>query len=442
MAFTTITFIFAFLPLSILLFYAAPHKLKTAALLVISLLFYTMMDPTNLVLMLLSITYDYLMAFLILKAKKDVSMRKLPMIACVVKNLALIIVFGLQKELYGTAVPVGLMVYSLTSMGYVIDVYRGDEPFEKNWFNFALFCTFFGKIIAGPIVQYGDMRQDIVQRKPSLSGISNGLVLLVSGLAKQIILSGNARDMYKMLLEIPQESLSIVSVWLIVLSFTFDLYFTLSGYCDMARGLAQIFSMRLPESYHYPFQSRTVSDFFNRFNITVTQFTNRYVYVILGGDTNGTISTMLNTLLTAMLLGLWFGIRLNYVVWGCWFAVLMLLERWFLMKILVHIPVLFTRIYTFVLVLLSFTIFASDSLSQAWFYMKTMFGFGNRQWLDAYASYVLSGNIPLLLCCLFFMTSIGSLLLRELRKRYPVIHDAGTVVFNVGLLAVSVSLLL
>ncbi|MBQ8598743.1 MAG: hypothetical protein IJ411_01305 [Oscillospiraceae bacterium] len=236
--------------------------------------------------------------------------------------------------------------------------------------------------------------------------------------------------------------MSIVSVWLSVLSFTFDLYFTLSGYCDIARGLAQIFSMRLPESYHFPFQSRTVSDFFNRFNITVTQFTNRYVYVILGGDTNGTISTMLNTLLTAMLLGLWFGIRLNYVVWGCWFAVLMLLERWFLMKILVHIPVLFTRIYTFVLVLLSFTIFASDSLSQAWFFMKTMFGFGNRQWLDAYASYVLSGNIPLLLCCLFFMTSIGSLLLRELRKRYPLIHDAGTVVFNVGLLAVSVSLLL
>lgn len=442
MAFTTITFIFAFLPLSILLFYAAPQKLKTPSLLAISLLFYTMMDPTNLILLLLSITYDYLMAFLILEAKKDVSMRKLPMIACVVKNLALMLVLGLQKELYGIAAPMGLMVYSLTSMGYVIDVYRGDEPFEKNWFNFALFCTFFGKMIAGPIVQYGDMKQDIIQRKPSLSAISNGLILFVSGLAKQIILSGNARDMYEMLMKIPQESLSIVSVWLIVLSFTFDLYFTLSGYWDMARGLAQIFSMRLPESYHYPFQSRTVSDFFNRFNITVTQFTNRYVYVILGGDTNGTISTMLNTLLTAMLLGLWFGIRLNYVVWGCWFALWMLLERWFLIRILVHIPVLFTRIYTFIIVLLSFAVFASGSLSQAWFYLKTMFGFGNSQWFDGYASYVLSGNIPLLLCCLFLMTSIGSRLLRELRKRYPLILDAGTVVFHVGLLAVSVSLLL
>jgi len=276
-AFTTLSFVFVFLPLSILLFYVAPKPLKTAVLLLVSLLFYTMLDPTNLLLMLLSITYDYLMAFLILKAKKDVSMRKLPMMACVLKNLALVLVFGLQQEIFHIEMPLGLMVYSLTSMGYVIDVYRGDEPFEKNWLNFALFCTFFGKIVVGPLVQYGDMRQDILQRKPSLTSVGNGLILFVSGLAKQVVLAGSAEEIIGMLQVIPQESLSIVSTWLLVLSFTFKLYFTLSGYCDMARGLAQIFSMRLPESYHYPFQSRTVSDFFNRFNITVTQYTNRYV---------------------------------------------------------------------------------------------------------------------------------------------------------------------
>ena len=442
MAFTTLSFVFVFLPLSILLFYAAPKPLKTAVLLLVSLLFYTMLDPTNLLLMLLSITYDYLMAFLILKAKKDVSMRKLPMMACVLKNLALVLVFGLQQEIFHIAMPLGLMVYSLTSMGYVIDVYRGDEPFEKNWLNFALFCTFFGKIVVGPLVQYGDMRQDILQRKPSLTSVGNGLILFVSGLAKQVVLVGSAEEIIGMLQVIPQESMSIVSTWLLVLSFTFKLYFTLSGYCDMARGLAQIFSMRLPESYHYPFQSRTVSDFFNRFNITVTQYTNRYVYVILGGDTNGYLSTALNTLLTAMLLGLWFGIRLNYVIWGCYFAVLMLLERWFLMKIIVHVPVLFTRIYTFTMVLLSFTIFASDSLSQTWFWLNNMFGFGNSQWIDGYASYILSGNLVVILLSFFFLTSLGSLILRELKKRSPLLHDTGRVLYNVGILALSVSLML
>ena len=442
MAFTTLSFIFGFLPLSILVFYAAPKCLKTPILLLVSLAFYIMMDPTNLLLMLLSITYDYLMAFLILKAKKDVSMRKLPMIACVLKNMALILVFGLQQEIFHIAMPLGLLVYSLTSMGYVIDVYRGDEPFEKNWFNFALFCTFFGKIIVGPIVQYGDMRKDILDRKPSLTAISNGLVLFVSGLAKQVILAGTAAEMYEMLQKIPQSSMSIVSTWLLVLSFTFRLYFTLTGYCDMARGLAQIFSMRLPESYHYPFQSRTVSDFFNRFNITVTQYTNRYVYVILGGDTNGNLSTILNTLLTAMLLGLWFGIRLNYVLWGCYFAVLMLLERWIILKALVHLPVLFTRIYTFAMVLLSFTIFASDSFSQTCFWLKNMFGFGNSQWIDGYASYILSGNVLILILSFLFLTSVASQLLRALKKRSHLLHDSVTVLYNVGLLALSVMLLL
>lgn len=364
------------------------------------------------------------------------------MIACVVKNLLLIAVLGLQQAAFGIAAPTGLLIYTLTSMGYVIDVYRGDEPFEKNWFRFALFCTFFGKIICGPIVQYGDMRQQLVERKPSLSAISNGLILFVSGLAKQVILAGNAQEMYQKLMTIPQESLSIVSVWLIVLSFTFSLYFTLSGYCDMARGLAQIYSMRLPENFHYPFQSRTVSDFFNRFNITVTQFFNRYVYVMLGGDSNGTLSTAVNISLTAMLLGLWFGFRVNYLLWGCWFALLILLERWFFMKVLVHIPVFFSRVYTFILVLLSFTIFASDSLQQTWFYMKTMFGFGAEQISNGYSNYILSCNWPLVLLCFFFMTSVGNLLSRGIKKRYPLLHAVGSGSFYVGLLAVSVSLLL
>ena len=143
-----------------------------------------------------------------------------------------------------------------------------------------------------------------------------------------------------------------------------------------------------------------------------------------------------------MLRGRGLGIRLNYVIWGCYFAVLMLLERWFLMKIIVHIPVLFTRIYTFTMVLLSFTIFASDSLSQTWFWLKNMFGFGNSQWIDGYASYILSGNLVVILLSFFFLTSLGSLILRELKMRSPLLHDTGRVLYNVGILALSVSLML
>ncbi len=442
MPFTTLSFVFFFLPLSILLFYGAPRGARTPVLLLISLSFYTLLDPTNLLLMLLSISYDYLMAFLILKARRDLSLRKLPMIACILKNLALILVFGLQESIFHIEMPLGMMVYVLTSMGYVIDVYRGDEPFESNWFNFALFCTFFGKITIGPLVQYSDMRQDILYRKPSLSAISSGLPLFVNGLAKQVILAASAGEMYQQLLSIPQESLSVVSVWLLVLSYTFRLYFTLSGYCDMARGLAQIFMLRLPENFHYPFQSRTVSDFFNRFNITVTQYANRYVYVMLGADNNGVLPTALNTLLTAMLLGLWFGIELNYVVWGCYFACLMLLERYWLLRWLTKIPVIFTRIYTFAVVSLSFTIFAADSLGEAWFYFTTMFGFGGRAWMDGYASYILAGNWPLLLISMFCLTSVGNSIIRHFHRQHPTLSDVGTVLWNIGLLSTTVSLML
>jgi len=440
--FSTIGFIFVFLPLSALLFYVLPRGGKVPLLLAVSLLFYTLLDPTNLLLMLLSVTYDYGMAFLILKAKGELSLRKLPLLACVVKNLSLIVVFGLQEQLFGVAMPLGLLVYSLTGLGYVIDVYRGDEPFERSWLRFALYCCFFGKIFVGPLLPYGDLRQDLQFRKASLSAISDGLTLFVCGLGKQVILAQSAGDLYRELLTIPAESRSVLGAWLLLLSFSFWLYYTLSGYCDMARGLGQIFSLKLPENFHYPFQSRTVSDFFNRFNITVTQFANRYVYVILGGDTNGRLSTALNTLLTAMLLGLWFGIRLNYVAWGCYFGLLMLLERFVLGKLLRRLPSFFTRLYTFSLVLLSFPIFLSGSLREAASLYGQLFGLAELPLSSGHISYLLSANGVLLGLCFFFLTNLGSLLVRNFRKYCPSLSQAVSVPLYVGLLGVTVSLLL
>ncbi len=442
MPFTTISFTFVFLPLSLLFYYLAPRVLRTPVLLLISLLFYTLLDPTNLALMLLSISYDYLMAWLILRAKRDISLRKLPMIACVVKNLAMIVVFGLQQSIFHINMPLGLLVYSLTSMGYVIDVYRGDQPFEKNWFRFALFCCFFGKIHVGPLVQYGDMKQQLTEQKLSLPALSSGLPLFLSGLAKQVILAEGAGDMLEKLQSIPAESVTVVSTWLLILGYIFRMYFQLSGYCDMARGLAQLYSFRLPQSYYYPFQSRTVSDFFDRFNSTVTQYTNRYVYIMLGADSGGRLSDVLNTFLTAMLLGLWFGIDMNYLLWGCYFALFILLERYFLLKHLLKLPVIFLRAYTFAAVSLSFTIFHADSLKQAGEWLKIMFGFSGREWINGYASYILSANLPLLVLSFFCLTSLSSILARQFGARFPILSKAGALSWNSFLLLLIVAFIL
>ncbi len=442
MPFTSISFIFVFLPLSIVLFYAVPRAARSSVLLLTSLLYYTLLDPTNLPLMLISISYDYLMAALILHAKRDISQRKLPMIACVVKNIALIVVFGLQQSIFHIAMPMGLLVYSLTSMGYVIDVYRGDESFEKNWIRYALFCSFFGKIHVGPLVQYGDMKQQLLRHRPSVESISGGLPLFIRGLAKQVILAGNAAEMLAKLQSIPAESVTVVSSWLLILGHIFQLYFTLSGYCDMARGLAQLYSLQLPKSYNHPFQSRTVSGFFDRFNCTVTQYTNRYVYIMLGADTGGRLSDILNTFLTAMLLGLWFGIDMNYIFWGCYFAGLILFERYVLLKHLKKLPVIFLRMYTFAAVSLSFTIFFADSLSQAGQWLSIMFGFSGKEWINGYANYILESNLPIILISFFCLTSVGDIMRRYFSKRFPQLSSGGSVIWNLGLLMVTAALIL
>lgn len=187
--------------------------------------------------------------------------------------------------------PLGLLVYTVTSMGYVIDVYNGDERFDGKIMDYLLFTCFFAKLYAGPIVQYSQLREQWENRDLSLERINTGMKLSVSGLAKIVILAGGNIQIQTAIQEITPGEESVLSVWFLIITSTFALYYTLTGYCDMARGLGNLFGMQLPENFHYPFQSRTVSDFFNRFNITVTQFINRYVYVFLGGDTNGVLST-------------------------------------------------------------------------------------------------------------------------------------------------------
>ena len=200
--------------------------------------------------------------------------------------------------------------------GYVIDVYNGDEYFDGDLIDFLLFTTFFGKLQAGPIVQYTELKEQWQHRELGLQRVKTGVKFYVGGLAKLVILAQGNAAVQQAIEQLPDASQTVLSTWVFIIVSTFSLYYTLTGYCDMARGLANLLGMDFPENFHYPFQSRTVSDFFNRFNITVTKFINRYVYIFLGADTNGVLSTIVNTLLTTMLMGVWFGLRLNYLVWG------------------------------------------------------------------------------------------------------------------------------
>lgn len=442
MAFCSLSFVYLFLPMSVLLFYAAPNRFKNAVLLAVSLVFYTLTDAKWLPLMLVSIGFDYAMAALIAKQIKQGNKSMVTVAIVIIKNLDILLFTGIANQLLGTPVPVGLLIYSLTSLGYVVDVYRETVAFEPNIVDFGLFCTFFGKIFTGPLVLYEDFRPYLKQKKPSLTTLSMGVMTFTGGFAKQLILAKGIELVYLQLLGLGPSEVTILSTWSLIISFSFWVYFTLSGFCDMARGLGLLFGMQLPKNFSYPFQSRTVEDFFNRFNITFTQYVRRFVYLTLGGDQGGFASTALNTLLVTMLMGLWFGIRLNFVVWGIYFTVFILIEKFPLRNILGKIPPLFLRIYTFCVVMMSFTVFAGETLWDTFSYLQAMFGFGEVALLNESLLYILSQNYMVILLCFLFATSVLEKLSTPIRKAYPKLTNSISAVVYLLLLLCATSLML
>ncbi|MEG1582055.1 MAG: MBOAT family O-acyltransferase [Clostridia bacterium] len=351
-----------------------------------------MAQPIWLLLLVASLGIDYIIAGWVAQQKNIGKQNRLAVGLAAVKAVLMILITGVIYQIYGIAMPLGIQVYTLTALGYIIDVYRGDTKHDATIVEFGLFCCFFGKIFAGPILIYTDFKQYLKEKEPSLSMMSSGLVTFVWGFAKQTLLAKGMSEVYGQLLAIPISEHSVIYAWSIVIAYTFSLYYMLSGFCDMARGLALIFSFKLPRNYYYPFQSRTVQDFFNHFNITFTKFVQKYVYLSLGGDNAGVAATVANTLLTTILMGLWFGIRLNLVLWGIYFTLFILLEKYLLKDLFRKIPPIFLRGYTFAVVIMSFTIFAAQSMDRFLDLIKTMFGIGEVRLFTRPTLYVLSQN--------------------------------------------------
>ncbi len=442
MGLSTLTFNFLFLPAAMLIFYVCPQKYKNGVLTVFSLLFYVMNDLRSLPLLLCSMLFDYLVCAKMVRSTSQMKRRRILFWVSVLKNIGLMIAAMAMFELDKRSIPLGLMVYTVTSLGYVIDVYNGDERFDGSIVDYLLFTSFFGKLYAGPIVQYSDLKAQWEQRDLSAEKIKQGIRFYVSGLARLTILAAGSISVQSAIRDIPSGEETVLSVWALIISSTFALYYTLTGYCDMARGIACFFGMEFPENFHHPFQSRTVSDFFNRFNISVTKFINRYVYIFLGADTNGVLPTIVNTLLITMLMGLWFGLRLNYLVWGVYFTVFILLEKYFLMKYLEKLPPLVDRIYTFIIVMFSFTIFSGSSLHQTGYYLRSMFGLNSLPLFNNRISYIISTNYMVILLDFFFATSLAVLTGRLIREKFPKLADTFSAAAYLGVFIASVSFMI
>lgn len=442
MGLCSLSFVYLFLPATIVLYALSPVRLRALTLLVISGVFYLWLEGDNILLLAGVILFDYAMTRLMCRCGEFPRLQRAIMICAVTKSVALIAFYNMLYAVAGTHIPLGLGVFCLTSAGYVIDCYHGYQVCEKSPVEFALITAFFPKLYAGPLVYYGRVVTQVKNPRMSLSKIGSGAGLFIQGLSKKVILGDIVLGLYRQLKAIPLYETTVLTMWMLVLMLAFAVYFILSGLCDMARGLGLIFGFELPDNFIYPYRATSINDFFARFNVTVNRFIRRYVYFNLGGAQGSVPSGVFNILFATILMGLWFGISLNLVVWGVYFAAFIVFERYVLLKHLEAIPTLFKWLYSTVVVLVSYAIFAGDTLSQTGAYLKVMFGIGEHAAFDSTILYLLTSNYLVLIACA--LCSVGFLGYAGgfFKKNTPLLWEIVSVVVNTALLIVSTAFML
>ena len=445
MVFSSTTFLLAFLPLVAILYYICPRKLRNALLLVFSLLFYGWGEPKYILIMLFSTVFDYCNGLTIghFRAKGRENGAKAVLIVSVVGNLAILGFFKYTdfaienlNGLLGTAIPalglllpIGISFYTFQTMSYTIDVYRGLVPPQRNIIDFGAYVTLFPQLIAGPIVQYKTVAYDLEHRQETLPQASEGLQRFVIGLGKKVLLANQMGAIWEDISAM--SSPSVTTAWLGALAFTFQIYFDFSGYSDMAIGLGRFFGFHFLENFNYPYESRTVTEFWRRWHISLSTWFREYVYIPLGGNRKGLGRQLVNITIVWFLTGLWHGASWNFVLWGVYFGILLVLEKLFLLRWLKRLPAVLRHIYALVLVTISWTLFAFTEISKGDAWCKAML---SGVLFDSSSLYLLLTYGPMLAICALAATPLGKRFYEKLGTRLG--QRALTVVDCGGLLCV------
>ena len=387
MLFSSIPFLYYFLPLVLAVYFLTPRAGKNAVLFLSSLLFYAWGEPKFCIFMLLSILQGYVFGRLIEKHAQNKKRSKLFLTASVALSLALLAyckyadfflssvnaVTGLSFKLLHVTLPIGISFYTFQILSYVVDFYRGSVPAQKSFLKLGTYIAMFPQLIAGPIVRYAEIAPQLDSRQTTLEDVSSGACRFVIGLSKKVLL---ANVLYELITAFQQSrDLSVLYFWLYAVSFALQLYFDFSGYSDMAIGLGRIFGFRFQENFNYPYISGSITEFWRRWHISLGSWFRDYVYIPLGGNRVSKAKWLRNILVVWMLTGLWHGASWNFVLWGLGFAVLLVAEKLVYGRLLQRTHVL-KHVYTLLLVTLSFVLFNADSVSEAVSQLGAMFGAG------------------------------------------------------------------
>ena len=455
MVFSSIVFLFRFLPLFFLLYYLVPERMKNLILFLGSLIFYAWGEPVYVLLMLFSTVVDYVHGRLLerLRGKRRA---KLVLLSSVVINLGVLCFFkyadfligslnavlGTKVPLLSLGLPIGISFYTFQTMSYTIDVYRGQARVQRNLLDFGVYVAMFPQLIAGPIVKYRDVEKSMHHRRITLPDVSEGLKRFCIGLGKKVLLANNIGELWAFVSAMDLRRISMLTAWLGIVAFGFQIYFDFSGYSDMAIGLGRMLGFRFPENFNYPYISASVTEFWRRWHISLGSWFREYVYFPLGGSRRGLPKQLLNILVVWMLTGIWHGAGWNFLLWGLWFALALMLEKLFLGRLLAWLPKGIGILYTLLVALAGWVLFALETPAGIWSYVKAMTGTGVSL-LDRQGVYLSRQYLILFLVALVASTPLAHRLTEHLRGSRMGFHIAlyrfGEKFIPAGLLLLSIA---
>ena len=422
MVFSSLVFMFAYLPITLLAYYLVPRQGRNIFLFIVNLIFYGWGEPKLVLLMVFNIFFNYIGGWLVDKYRADAKKKKLFLILTCVLDIGILAVFkytGMITETLNMlpflnipelqiSLPIGISFYTFQTMSYVIDVYRDDAPVSKNFINFGTYVALFPQLIAGPIVRYRDVAEQLVNRRETLEMFTKGVKLFMVGLAKKVIIANTMGTLTTNIFATTDEN-GVVGTWVGMIAYTFQIYFDFSGYSDMACGLGNMMGFEFLKNFNYPYIAKSITDFWRRWHISLSTWFKEYVYIPLGGNRKGVKRQILNLLIVWGLTGLWHGAAYNFVLWGLYYGLLLILEKFVLKKFLDRLPSFVQHIYTLFIIIIGWGLFYFTDVGQLGEFMVDLFNFGNGICGNQAFNLIMS-NLPMLIIAAVASTPLAAML--------------------------------
>ena len=449
MLFSSVSFLYYFLPITLILYFVSKDKYKNIILLLASLFFYFYGEPKYTVLMLISAFSAYIHGILIEKFREK-GYSKLFLVSGLVVSLGILIVFKYMDfiikninyisnsniKLLRLVLPIGISFYTFQGLSYIVDVYKKDAKVCRSFVDFATYVCLFPQLIAGPIVRYTTIEDELKNRTHSFDKFAYGVNRFVVGLAKKVILANNLGMIVDIMTKSNEKS--VLSYWMVAIFFSLQIYYDFSGYSDMAIGLGRMFGFDFLENFNYPFISKSIKEFWRRWHISLSSFFRDYVYIPLGGNRVSRGRWIFNLLIVWSLTGLWHGDSWNFILWGLYFAILLIIENLFLQNILSKLPALIQHIYAKFFIIISFVIFNNENIKDLWSSLYNMFNFRGLDLYNDFSTYYLKSYTVLLIVSVIGATPILKNIIQKVNKNVTGQKVVSTInpILNIVLLVV------